>query len=195
MEYSGLSNKEEQDFEKLLDSVARMREESEKLPGRILYSSVLENMALEFNSALKNKDFITLFDLESICQKHDEEYYGPGKVKNINLYPSMEDLKQIFIESLDPENVRSKYNSILPELEAHGTRVHDTLFETAIRLHSRNLGSYFGHASNFAEKNFYETRKKCLLALKHEHQRNLDRAMGYEKKKSPSKGKKQEISR
>lgn len=150
MEYSSLSSKEAQDIEKLIESAARAREESEKLPERILYSSVLENMASEFNSALKDKDFITLFDLESLCQKHDEEYYGPGKVKNINFYPSMDDLKQIFIESLDPEKVRSKYNPILDELKAHGTRVHDTLFETAIRLHSKNLGSYFGHTSNFA---------------------------------------------
>ena len=195
MEYNGLSGEQAQDVAKLLAEAEREREKAEELPDRILYSSVLENMVLEFDSALKDKNFIKLFDLEKICQKYDQRYIDTGNKKIIDVYPDMDELKQVFIESLDPEKVRAKFNPLLDEFDAHGTRVHDTFFETAIRLHSSALRGFVGHRSSPAEKSFYEIRKKCLLALKHEHQRNLDRAVGYEKKKSKSKKKEQEISR
>lgn len=171
------------------------REKSEKQSGRRLYTSVLEEITSEFNTALKDKNFIMLFDLEKVCQKHDKEYLNVSKDKTIKSYVGIDQLKQIFIDALDPEKVRSNYSRILGELKEQGSRVQDSVFETSIRSQTRVLGNYMSPRLSFAEKNFYETRQKCLLALKQEHQRNLDRAMGYEKKKSHSKEKDQEISR
>lgn len=194
MEYNGLNDERALIIANRLATGELGREKSEKQSGRRLYTSVLEEITSEFNTALKDKNFIMLFDLEKVCQKHDKEYLNVSKDKTIKSYVGIDQLKQIYIDALDPEKVRSNYSRILGELKEQGSRVQDSVFETSIRSQTRVLGNYMSPRLSFAEKNFYETRQKCLLALKQEHQRNLDRAMGYEKK-SHSKEKDQEISR
>lgn len=158
-------------------------------------SQELLELQKQFEKYLGEKDFLKILDLEKKCQIHDAELLHLDNEKSLMHLVSLKRLTESFKEGMDEENVRKRYVPIMEAYKAQGTRPRDASFEIGIRSLCRYIGSCIGARSSLVEKSFYETRQKCLLALKQEHQRNLDRAMGYEKKKSPSKGKKQEISR
>lgn len=195
MAMNGLNDKDIKRFAKGLAAGERVRALAEEEANRKAYSKALDGLTAEFRDALVERNYIKLFDLEIVCQKHDKEFLNIDKEKTLKGILGIEELKKMFVESLDPARVKEKYSPSIEALNAHGTRVHDTIFETAIRSQSRILGGYIGHRSNNSEKSFYETRQDCLLAIKQEHQRNLDRAFGFDKTKEKPREKEQGLSR
>lgn len=195
MESNGSNNNQSNDIALWLEAAEKFKEGAETQKLRRLYSRSLLAVQEEFEKNLEKKDFLQILNMEKICQKHDAEFLHLDSEKSVKCMANLNHLTALYMEGMDEEKVRNKYVPVIEALKAQGTRARDSTFEAGIRAQSRIIGECIGQRSNFAEKSLYETRQKCLLALKHEHQRNLDRAMGYEKKKSHSKEKDQEISR
>lgn len=195
MELNGLNDKQARGITQWLDAAEDFRVKSEAHHLRKTYSDFLLFVQEELEKYLKEKDFLKILDVEKLCQQHDAEFLHLDREKSAKCMANLNHLTALYMEGMDEEKVRNKYVPVMEDLKAQGTRPRDSAFEAGIRAQSRIIGECIGQRSNFAEKSLYETRQKCLLSLKQEHQRNLDRAMGYEKKKSHSKEKDQEISR
>lgn len=195
MELNGLNDSQAEIIAQWLAAAETMRIEAEKQPERQAYSKALHKTQIEFEEALRDNNYIKILDLEKVCQKHDTEFLNLDSEKAVKCMANLNQLTSLFIDGMDEEKVRKKYLPVLEDLKAHGTRVRDASFEAGIRAQSRIIGGCIGHRSNYAEKSLYETRQNCLLAIKQEHQRNLDRAFGFDKKKTHSKEKEQGLSR
>ena len=93
----------------------------------------------------------------------------------------------MFVRSIDPERIRQQFMPSVKDLNARGVRVIDDTFSRGIRSQSRSLSSFFGNRSTQAERDYYEKRQDCLIAIGREYQRNIDNAMGYSKDKKKDK--------
>lgn len=195
MVMNGSNDKLKQTLTQWYISAEALRQEAETQHPRKAYSKIFMRIQKLFEQSLANRDFLKILNLEKHCQQLDAEFLNIDSEKATKWGDNLDRLTAFFKDGMDEEKVRNRYVPTMENYKAQGTRPRDANFEASVRAQSRFIGECYSYRSNFAEKSLYETRQKCLLALKQEHQRNLDRAMGYEKKKSHSKEKDQEISR
>lgn len=195
MALNGLSNKEKAVYSVQLASGKRLKNKAEKTVAYKTYLSIITELTTTFDKALKEKNFIKIFDLESVAQKHDAKYFSSNSQKSLEQYAGLQKLKEIFVDGLDPEKVRKQFLPSVEELNAVGVRVVDKVFATSIRSQSRSLAAFIGNRSTQAERDYYEKRQDCLIAIGREHQKNIDRAMGYEPAKSREQARDKGLSR
>ena len=187
MVMNGLTDNEKTYRLQLLSNGKRLKSKSDKSISAKAYSATLREMTSAFDNALKEKNFIKLLDLEAVAQKHDAEYFSHEPQKSLELYTNLNTLKKMFLDGLDPEKVQRQFLPSVEDLNAFNVRVIDRSFATLVRSQSRSLAAFFGNRSTQAERDYYEKRQDCLIAIGREHQKNIDRAMGYSKDKKKDK--------
>ena len=74
MEKSGFMLNEDR-FLSSLASSERLKQEAEKIcPERKAYSEILRVITKDFSTAMKDKDYASLFELEKLAQERSEEH-------------------------------------------------------------------------------------------------------------------------
>ena len=195
MVFSGSNDSIAQQATKRLSIAEWMKKEGEKNEFTQTYNRILAELTKDFEQALENKDYLTLFELEAVCQKHDKEHLKIDEQKSLKCFNTLKSLRDVFIEDKDPERVRQKYQLSIDTLNTQGARIIDDDFNRNVRSVSRIIGGCVGRRSTDEEKNLYGTRQQCLLAIAHEHQRDLDRAFGFDKVPKKLKDRDQGLSR
>lgn len=157
------------------------REETWESNAAKVYSSILSSLESDIKNSIREKDYIKLFDLEEICQKHDARFSSIETEKAIDCMLWLVRAREAFIASADPAKIRASLMPDTETLERSGDapRIKDWHFEIAIRSIRRIISGFVGYRSSSVEKSFYETRKSALSEIKKAYQRNLDTALGF----------------
>ena len=182
MEKSGFMLNEDR-FLFSLASSERLKQEAEKIcPERKAYSEILRVITKDFSTALKGKDYTTLFELEKLAQEHDAIYHAADKEKTLQTFAATDMLKQHFMECTDPENVRSRFLPSIEKLKMQGIRMKDKTFDVTANSICGFINSFKSARCVPAENGFYSVRTDAIKAIQKEHQRHIDHALGFDTK-------------
>lgn len=169
--------------ESLLKSLAlseRLHEDAEKIsPERKAYSAILLSMVHEFEAAIKEKKYHHLFVLEKIAQEHDSAFHVADKEKTLQVFGAMDMLQKQFLECSDPERVKERFMPSIVRLKMQGTRMKDRAFDATENSVCGFINSFKSARCVPAENAYYAIRTECIKAVQKEHQRNIDRGLGF----------------
>lgn len=180
---SGLTNKERRLLLKDLAISERLQKNAEKVsPERQGYSEILRSITKDFKEALKNKDYVKLFDLEKVAQEHDAAYHAVDKEKTLQIFAAMDTFKQQFLDGMKPDKVREKFLPSIERLKMQDVRMKDKAFDLTANSIKGFINSFKSPRCVPAENGFYSIRSDAIKALQQEHQRNIDVALGYDSK-------------
>ena len=172
-------------YESKLIASVRFKKRAENTKNNSIYSSILSDITHDIERSMNDKDFLGLMDLLIVSQKHDANFFPKRDNTSLDLVVAIENLKERYFEGLDPDKVKSKFSDIAEELKLQ--RVVDKNFATDVRSITRSIGSYISPRLSYTENRYYETQQNALLAIGREHQKNIDRAMGYSRDKKKDK--------
>ena len=190
---NGSKNRNKILYESKLIASVRFKKKTENSRSSSIYSSILSDLTHDLERKINDKDFLGLIDLLVVSQKHDANFFPKRDNSSFDLVVAMENLKERYLEGLNPDKVKNKFSEIAEELKLQ--RVIDKNFATDVRSISRIIGGYTSPRLSYAENRYYETQQNALLAIGREHQKNIDRAMGYEPAKNKGQSKDKGISR
>ena len=182
MEKSGFMLNEDR-FLSSLASSERLKQEAEKIcPERKAYSEILRVITKDFSTAMKDKDYASLFELEKLAQEHDAIYHSVDKEKTLQTFAAMDMLKQQFMDCSDPEKARSRFIPNIERLNMQGVRMKDKAFDATANSICGFINSFKSARCVPAENGFYSIRSDAITAIQKEHQRHIDQALGFETK-------------
>lgn len=167
----------------LLSSLAsseRLHAAAERIsPQRRAYSEILLSIRKEFEKNLQEKDYIQLFELEKIAQEHDSAFHVADKEKTLQVFGAMDMLQKQFLECSDPERVKERFMPSIVRLKMQGTRMKDRAFDATENSVCGFINSFKSARCVPAENAYYAIRTECIKAVQKEHQRNIDRGLGF----------------
>ncbi|WP_221620371.1 MULTISPECIES: hypothetical protein [unclassified Desulfovibrio] len=133
----------------------------------------------EFEKNLQEKDYIQLFELEKIAQEHDSAFHVADKEKTLQVFGAMDMLQKQFLECSDPERVKERFMPSIVRLKMQGTRMKDRAFDATANSVCGFINSFKSARCVPAENAYYAIRTECIKAVQKEHQRNIDRGLGF----------------
>lgn len=180
MAENGLSDKEKKDISKSLAISERLHAQAERIsPQRRAYSEIISILTKKFDTAVKSNNFDKVFELEKIAQEHDSAFHVADKEKTLQVFGAMDMLQKQFLECSDPERVKEWFMPSIVRLKMQGTRMKDRAFDATENSVCGFINSFKSARCVPAENAYYAIRTECIKAVQKEHQRNIDRGLGF----------------
>jgi len=141
-------------------------------------------MTERFDNSIKNNNYLMIFDLEEIAQEHDAEYHFAEKGKSKKSYSTLLEMKTRFLEFAEnPEKIKNRFGKEIENLKMEGKKMTDGAFVTSSNSLRGFINSFKSPRCTPSENAFYSIRASAIKMIQDEHQRNIDIALGYVKRK------------
>jgi len=152
------------------------------------YTSFLQKAKKHISEAIKNKDCDMILQFEKRFQNFDKIYANNEKEINAieAIYKVQKDIEKVWNEGKNQELVRNSYADLFKgkKLESLTQKQReDTGMGKLLNAKRRYLTKFALGTSNAAENEFFTARKTALYFLQTAHQKNIDRALGYDMSK------------
>lgn len=150
---------------------------------RKAYSEFMMSSTQLYKEALKQNNCDEILLLEEVSQENEfrHDTSPNSQEKKLSFLNGLKAIKDFWEESKDPEKIRERFK--YDNIEVGNNKVKSGIVDSYIKSHSKKMFEYIGDNAVPAEKYYYGVRKEAMQFVHKEIQKNIDKALGYERGK------------